>query len=31
VFWMERGLIVREQDFADWDEALRVLGTSAAD
>ena len=26
VFWIERGLIVREQDFADWDEALQVLG-----
>jgi ketosteroid isomerase-like protein len=26
VFWFERGLIVRERDFADWDEALRVVG-----
>ena len=26
VFWLEGGLIVREQDFADWDEALRVIG-----
>jgi hypothetical protein len=25
VFWIERGLIVREQDFADWDDALRVV------
>jgi ketosteroid isomerase-like protein len=28
VFWFERGLIVREQDFADWDEALRLAGRS---
>jgi hypothetical protein len=28
VFWLERGLIVRESDFADWDEALRVVGAS---
>ncbi len=28
VFWMERGLIAREHDFADWDEALRALGVS---
>jgi ketosteroid isomerase-like protein len=26
VFWVERGLIARERDFADWDEALRVAG-----
>jgi hypothetical protein len=26
VFWTERGLIVRESDFGDWEEALRVLG-----
>lgn len=26
VFWIERGLIVRERDFSDWDEALGVLG-----
>ena len=26
VFWIEQGLIARERDFADWDEALRVLG-----
>src|SRR5205823_13468131 len=26
VLWIERGLIVRERDFSDWDEALRVLG-----
>jgi hypothetical protein len=25
VFWIERGLIVRESDFGDWDEALRAL------
>ena len=25
VFWIERGLIVREQDFADWNAALGVL------
>ncbi len=25
VFWIERGLIVREHDFADWDDALRVV------
>jgi ketosteroid isomerase-like protein len=28
VFWIERGLIVRESDFGDWDEALRVMGVS---
>jgi ketosteroid isomerase-like protein len=26
VFWVERGLIVRESDFGDWDEALRMVG-----
>jgi ketosteroid isomerase-like protein len=26
VFWIERGLIARERDFSDWDEALRVAG-----
>jgi ketosteroid isomerase-like protein len=26
VFWIERGLIARERDFSDWDEALRVVG-----
>jgi ketosteroid isomerase-like protein len=26
VLWTERGLIVRESDFGDWDEALRVVG-----
>jgi hypothetical protein len=26
LFWIERGLIVREQDFADWDDALRAIG-----
>ena len=30
VFWIERGLIVRERDFADWDEALRVAGIPLA-
>jgi hypothetical protein len=30
VFWIERGLIVRESDFANWDEALRVLGVPTA-
>ncbi len=29
VFWIERGLIVRERDFGDWDEALRVAGAPA--
>jgi ketosteroid isomerase-like protein len=31
VFWVERGLIVRERDFGDWDEALRVVGVSSAE
>jgi ketosteroid isomerase-like protein len=30
VFWIERGQIVRESDFADWDEALRVVGIPTA-
>jgi hypothetical protein len=30
VFWIEGGLIVRESDFGDWDEALRVAGLTAA-
>ena len=30
VFWIERGLIVRERDFSDWDEALRVVGIPTA-
>ena len=30
VFWSERGLVVRERDFSDWDEALRVAGIDAA-
>src|ERR687896_723346 len=30
VFWMERGLIVRERDFSDWDEALREVGIPVA-
>jgi ketosteroid isomerase-like protein len=29
VFWMEQGLIVREHDFADWDEALQTLGLAS--
>jgi hypothetical protein len=33
VLWLERGLIVRDRDFLDWDEALRAAGfsTEAAD
>jgi hypothetical protein len=27
VFWIERGLVVRERDFSDWDDALRVMNT----
>ena len=30
VFWVERGLIARERDFSDWDEALRVLTAHVA-
>lgn len=30
VFWMERGLIARERDFSDWDEALREVGIPVA-
>ncbi len=30
IFWSERGLIVRERDFSDWDEALRAAGIPAA-
>jgi hypothetical protein len=30
VFWIERGLIARERDFSDWDEALRMVGISTA-
>jgi uncharacterized protein len=30
VFWTERGLIARERDFSDWDEALRVAGIPTA-
>jgi SnoaL-like domain len=30
VFWLERGLIVRERDFSDWDDALGVVGIPAA-
>ena len=29
VFWVEGGLIVREQDFSDWDEALGVVGVTS--
>ena len=28
VFWSEQGLIARERDFSDWDEALRVAGVT---
>jgi ketosteroid isomerase-like protein len=28
VFWVEQGLIVRERDFSDWDDALREIGVS---
>jgi ketosteroid isomerase-like protein len=30
VFWVERGLTVRQQNFTDWDEALRAAGIPAA-
>ena len=30
VFWIERGLIVRESGFADWDEPLRAAGIPTA-
>jgi ketosteroid isomerase-like protein len=30
VFWIERGLIVRERDFSNWDDALGVVGIPAA-
>ena len=30
VFWIQRGLIVRESDFGDWDEALSVLEAAQA-
>ena len=30
VFWVERGLIVHERDFSDWDEALGLIGGGAA-
>jgi len=30
VVWIERGLIVRERGFADWDEALRAAGIPTA-
>jgi ketosteroid isomerase-like protein len=29
LFWMERGLIARERDFADWDEAQQVAGITS--
>lgn len=29
VFWFEHGLIARERDFSDWDEALRAAGIAA--
>ena len=30
VFWVERGLIVQERDFSDWDEALQLMTAEAA-
>jgi hypothetical protein len=30
VFWLGGGLIVRERDFGNWDEALRAAGIRAA-
>ena len=30
VLWIERGLIVRERDFSEWDEALRAAGIPTA-
>jgi hypothetical protein len=30
VFWLERGLIAREREFADWDEALGAAGIAKA-
>ena len=30
IYWIERGLIVRQSDFGDWDEALRVVGVQEA-
>jgi ketosteroid isomerase-like protein len=30
VFWSERGRILRERDFSDWNEALRAAGISPA-
>ena len=30
VFWIERGLIVRERDFSNWDDALRLIGVATA-
>ena len=30
ILWVERGLVVRERAFADWDEALRVAGIPTA-
>jgi ketosteroid isomerase-like protein len=29
VWWFERGLIVRQRDFSDWEEALRAAGIAA--
>jgi ketosteroid isomerase-like protein len=28
VLWIEQGLLVRESDFGDWQQALRVLGVN---
>jgi ketosteroid isomerase-like protein len=30
VWWSERGLVVRQRDFSDWDEALRAAGIPTA-
>jgi ketosteroid isomerase-like protein len=30
VLWVERGLVVRERDFGDWDEALRAVNRNGA-
>jgi ketosteroid isomerase-like protein len=30
VFWTERGLIVRESDYSDWDDALGVIGVKVS-
>lgn len=30
VFWTSRGLIVRESDYSDWDDALGVIGVKVS-